>query len=329
MVSNRFKHNFNRWAARLCGAFFLLPPAADVLKDDFINSLQTNVLETTFEQGDEYFKTPHELDAFFIKTKGFKNSGVQAYFKSYKPLLLSSSKTFELPFSFQSCLIFKESRFDKKAVSAVGALGVAQFMEDTYSFLSKALKAGEKTLHTEGRDILSAEEFEFFEDPNLAQLSSMKMQREIYKKMYLRWQKYLDENDLEEINLARISYKKTLRNPDYAIGLSSMYLFYLKQRVELQIQDKASSDDMRSPEFFLSVAGAYNQGARRLFKAVKRNQKSPKFSKWISYQSRVKETKNYISSIKTCMKSDNQKKTPQQVAKRNSKSFKKGQKTQL
>ena len=313
----------------LCGAFFLIPPTVDVVKDDFLSSTRTIALETTFEQNDDYFKTPAEVDAFFVKTKGYRNSGVQAYLKNYKPLILSSSKAFELPFSFQSCLIFKESHFNKRAVSPVGALGVAQFMEDTYRFLSKALSAGEKALKSEGQDILEEEVFAYFEDPSLSTLSSMKMQREIYKKMYLRWQRYLDENDLKEIDLASFSYKTTLYKPEYSIGLSSMYLFYLKQRVELKIEDRATSRDLKHPNFFLSVAGAYNQGARRLFKAVTRDKKGPKFLRWISYQSKVEETKKYISSIKTCMKSDNKKASVNKVAEDKSNSFKRRQKSFL
>lgn len=290
---------------RFCGAFFLLPSTADLVSQDLSSSFETLKPQATFEQGHRYFKKPHEVDAYFVKVKGGSNKNVQAYLKHYRPLILSASHTFDIPFSFQSCLIFKESRFNKKAVSSVGALGMAQFMKDTYSFLAKALYAGKKSLEQEGLSILEAESFDLFESKTNIEKSNLKKQREIYRRMYLRWQAYLDTNSLDEINLSKISYKKALKMPEYAIGFSSMYLFYLKQRVEFKLKKTVLGEHLlRHPDFFLSVAGAYNQGARRLFRAIDRHKKKPRFAKWISYQSRVGETKDYIRSIRTCMKSE-------------------------
>jgi len=289
---------------RFVGAFFLIPPIVDTISIDFDETLIPLENIETFEQNVEYFKTPREVDAYFIKLKGNKSKNMQAYFKEYRSLLLSASSTFDLPFSFQSCLIFKESRFNKKAVSHVGALGVAQFMENTYSFLAKALYSGEKLLKSEGKTILEIESFGPFEELESLPVSSIRMQREIYKKMYLKWTEYLDVNNLDSIDLSKIHYKKALEIPKYAIGFSSMYLFYLKQRVEQKMADEISEKDLMNPELYLSVAGAYNQGAGRLFKAIKRNSRRPSFAKWTRYQSRVGETKKYISSIRNCMRSE-------------------------
>jgi hypothetical protein len=301
---------------RLCGAFFLIPPTVDTISIEFDETRVPLENIETFEQNVDHFKTPREVDAYFIKLKGRKNKNMQAYFNEYRPLLLSASNTFDLPFSFQSCLIFKESRFNKKAVSHVGALGVAQFMKNTYSFLGKALYSGKKLLESEGKTILEVETFGPFEEAKPLTLSSIRMQREIYKKMYLKWIEYLDENNLDEIDLSKIHYKSALGIPEYAIVFSSMYLYYLKQRVEQKLASKISEKDLMNPELYLSFAGAYNQGAGRLFRVIKRNNKGINFAKWTNYQSRVGETKKYISSIRNCMISDRGVSEPKRVASR-------------
>lgn len=306
------------FATRLLGAFFLIPPTVDTVSIDFDETRVPLENVETFEQNVEYFKTPREVDAYFVKLKGRENKNMKAYFKEYRSLILSASHTFDLPFSFQSCLIFKESRFNKRAVSHVGALGVAQFMKNTYSFLGKALHSGKKLLESEGKTILEVETFGPFEETEIETLSSVRMQREIYKKMYLKWTEYLHSNNLDEIDLSRTHYTSALKIPKYAIGFSSMYLFYLKQRVEQKMAAQVSEEDQMDPELYLSVAGAYNQGAGRLFKAIKRNNRRPNFAKWTKYQSRVDETKKYISSIRNCMRSDRGEAKSKSVAGRSS-----------
>jgi len=177
-------------------------------------------------------------------------------------------------------------------------------MKHTYSFLAKALHSGKKLLESEGKTILEVESFGPFQDTKAVPLSSVRMQREIYKKMHLKWTQYLHENDLEEIDLSSTHYIKALRTPKYAIGFSSMYLFYLKQRVEQKVTPQVSSKDLLHPELYLSIAGAYNQGARRLFRAIKKDRSGRQFHRWTRYQSRVGETRDYISSIRNCMRSE-------------------------
>jgi|GEM_PF-2950917 len=299
-----FTFSFKKFFTNISGAFFLIPSAADFVSFELGEVLIPFENVKTFEQNIAYFKTPREVDEYFVSIKGRENENLQAYFKEYRSLLLSSSNTFELPFSFQSCLIFKESRFNKDAVSHVGALGVAQVMKNTYSFLAKALYSGKKLLDSEGETILEVETFGPFEEKGEATFSSVRMQREIYKSMYVKWLEYLDTNNLDEIDLSKTHYKEALKTPEYAIGFSSMYLYYLKQRVEQKIETSNSTADLMDPELYLSVAGAYNQGAGRLFKAIKRNRKRPKYSSWTKYQSRVRETGKYISSIRNCMQSE-------------------------
>lgn len=285
----------------MSGMAFLMNPTPEVIQEDYSGLIDQSSIERPFETGDGYFKTPKEIDEYFLATRAIKKVNVNAYFDIYKPLMLSASNIFKLPFSFQSCLIFKESRFNKKAVSPVGAKGVAQFTEDTYEFLSNALRIGGNSLESQGKRMLAEARFSF-EDPGHKELSYSKYNTQIFRDMYEMWQTYLLTNELEDINLEKTAFTKLIYQPEYSIGLSSMYLYYLKHRVKFDLRKYVKEGDLDDPDFILSVAGAYNQGARRVLKAIKKNKKKPDFLKWISYQSKVSETKNYISAIRSCMK---------------------------
>lgn len=283
------------------GMAFLMNPSPEVIKEDYSLLISKNDHEQPFETGEGYFKTPKEIDEYFLLSGSVKAKNIKAYMLTYKPLILSASNIFKLPFSFQSCLIFKESRFNKSAVSPVGARGVAQFTEETYEFLARALRIGEKSLKLQGKEILSGSGFSF-EYPSLKKLSYSKYNTQIFRDMYEMWQAYLLTNELEEISLTKTPFKKLIYRPEYSIGLSSMYLYYLKHRVKYDIRKHVEDSKLKDPDFILSLAGAYNQGARRVLKVVRESKRNPDFLKWISYQSRVSETKEYISSIRTCMK---------------------------
>ncbi len=315
-IVSSFSTKLNRVLLQsMSGMVFLINPSVEVIKTDYSNLVDKNLIESPFETGNHYFKTPQEIDEFFLSTRGIREKNVKAYFETYKPLMLSASNLFKIPYSFQSCLIFKESRFNKKAISPVGAMGMAQFTKDTYHFMAKALRIGKGALEAEGQKMLDAGKFAFVEtDSN--KLSYSKYNVKVFGEMYKMWQAYLINNELEEINLSRVSFKKVLYKPEYSIGLSSMYLYYLKHRVKYGIRKYAEEKDLEDPDFILSVAGAYNQGARRVLRALKKDNQRPNFQKWISYQSRVDETKDYISSIRGCMKKVVKKADPNYVSQR-------------
>ncbi len=304
-----FKKSTRSLIKNLSGMAFLVNPSPEVVKEDYSVLISKQNIERPFETGADYFKTPKEIDEYFLASGSIKKKNVKAYLGTYKPLILSASNIFRFPFSFQSCLIFKESRFNKRAVSPVGAKGVAQFTEETYRFLGKALRIGKGSLDFQGEEMLAEAKFAF-QDPNLKKLSYSKYNTQTFRDMYEMWQMYLSTNELDEINLEKVSFVKVIYKPEYSIGLSSMYLYYLKHRVKYDLRKHVKDDKLEDPDFILSLAGAYNQGARRVLKAVKRNlkrnlernKKKPDFLEWISYQSKVSETRDYISSIRTCMK---------------------------
>ncbi len=283
----------------MSGIVFLINPSIEVIKNDY-NLTDKKIIQLPFEMDNEYFKTPKEIDTFFLSANRVSTKNINKYLTIYKPLILSASNIFKIPFSFQSCLIFKESRFDKNALSAVGAMGMAQFTKDTYHFLSRALRIGQNSLEHKRKKILNTSEF-FFVESNSNKLSYPKYNTRIFTKIYRMWLAYLISNDLKEINLSSKSFKNILYKPEYSIGLSSMYLYYLKYRVRYGIRKHIDDEDPNDPNFILSIAGAYNQGPRRVLKAIKKDS-TPKFLTLIAYQSKIRETKDYISSIRNCMR---------------------------
>ncbi len=286
----------------LSGFAFLLNPSTESLVEDLEALIDVPYVERPFEAGNTYFKTPEEVDAFFSSKTGVKKENLSDYESKYKALILSVSNIFEIPFAFQSCLLFKESRFDKSAKSYIGAMGVAQFTKDTYNFLSNALRAGKNHIDEE---LLKANELNLLTDEETKILDKYLYNKNVFKRMYSLWGEYLKTNKLDVIELKKSNYHKNLYTPEYSIGLSALYLYYLKHRVEFDAKKYVDEISADHPDFILSLAGAYNQGARRVLKAVNKSKENPDFSKWISYQSKVRETRGYIKSIRTCMKSEN------------------------
>lgn len=300
------------YSSLFLGLFVVSNPAADIAPgyDVSLRSFVNPVLIQPFEHGHVYFKTPDELDSYFYMYQRHRGL-TKNYLDSYKRKLLKASRTFEVPFAFQSCLVFRESKFVSKAKSHMGALGIAQVIPETYNFLAKVLRAGRAETVRSGYElkkelnnnvIKHRESYvkAYGQIPN----EYMTYASQVFKEMYLMWSHYLDSQDLEDIALTRKNYKKILFNPDYAIGLSALYLFYLRKRVFFELKNIVREDQLIAhPKFFLSVAGAYNQGARRLLRVSRRDMKDAElnFSRWIRYQSRVPETKYYIKSIDRCM----------------------------
>ncbi len=301
MNYSKIYSKFNKFSLQnMSGMVFLINSSVGVIKSDYSSFIDKSIIQRPFEMNSEYFKAPEEIDRFFLLTNGVNTKNVNKYITTYKPLILNASYIFKIPFSFQSCLIFKESRFDKNALSPVGAMGIAQFTKDTYHFLSRALRIGQISLEKEGKKILDTGEFSFVES-NSSELSYPKYNTKIFTKMHKMWQTYLINNDLKEINLNPRSFKNVLYKPEYSIGLSSMYLYYLKHRIKYGMGKYINNNDLNNPDFILSIAGAYNQGPRRVLRAIRKNN-APKFLTLIAYQSKIKETKDYISSIRSCMR---------------------------
>ena len=271
-------------------AVFFLNLPLDQISEDYPESLKEVVQPTPYEVGAKAFKTPKQVKSFLND----KRVG-DAFVTAHENHLISASHIFEIPYVFQTCLLFSESKFDANAISPVGARGVAQFTRDTYHFINKIIRLGQKNL-----DDLSDNRIAFsFEDDSKGRY--ILFNKILFSELFIKWQAYLRNNGIDSIPLEKRHYKKVVYNPQYAIGMSSLYLKYLKERMRYRLKDQYNyNEGPLDPNVYLTLAGAYNQGIQRTWKLSARNKKI-ELQHIVDYQSRIRETKKYIHSINSCM----------------------------
>lgn len=296
---------FNKAFLAKCAVMALfINPSVDYQGLVKIKSLDPPILKP-FEKGMEGFKSPKELETYIAEEGALSKNQFEEFKENYKNLILSASQLFEIPYSLQSCLLHKESRFDEKALSHMGALGIAQFTPQTYHFLARAFRLGERRSESK-IDVVEAKRSVGYKPKSPQKRTYSNHNLSVFEEMHLRWQKYLENNNLEGLELKKNAYKKVLYDPRYAIGLSSAYLYFLNHNVRYNL-NKVSlysyQNHLSQPDFYLTLAGAYNQGARRLLKAIKKEGRSGRPTLWLKHQERVRETRGYIKEIRACMTS--------------------------
>jgi hypothetical protein len=79
----------------------------------------------------EGYKTRLELDRYFTCWKEDDNWH-HLYFTQYKGMIEDAAKASGIPFQILACLVFFESKFNRKALSQAGAKGLAQTMPTTW-----------------------------------------------------------------------------------------------------------------------------------------------------------------------------------------------------
>lgn len=275
----------------LYASFFLNIPL-DLVHDDYDKTKRVALQPTPYEIGADAFKTPKDVKTFLSD-----NRVSDDFVVSHEQYLISASHIFEIPYAFQTCLIYSESKFKPEAVSPVGARGVAQFTKDTYDFIDKVLRVGYKNLEDLSDNRIA---YGFETRPKSKYVLFNKI---LFSELYIKWQAYVSNNNIKSIPFNSNRFKRVVHDPKYAIGMSSLYLKYLKERLRFNLKSQYNySEGPLNPNIYLSLAGAYNQGIGRTWKLSSRN-KDVDLKYIIDFQSRVRETKTYIKSINGCMSS--------------------------
>jgi hypothetical protein len=273
----------------LYAVFFLNLPL-DYVGEDYPKELKVSLQPTPYEVGAEAFKTPKQVKGF-LKRKKVSDEFVV----DHESLLISASHIFEIPYAFQTCLLYSESKFKANAISPVGARGVAQFTQETYFFITKILRVGLKNLDDLSENRIA---FKYEEDPKSRYILFNKI---LFSELAIKWQAYLRNNGIDNFPLKRSHFKLLVYNPKYAIGLSSLYLKYLKERLRYRLKDQYNYEEgPLNPNVYLTLAGAYNQGIERTWRLSARNSKV-ELQHIVAHQSRIRETRKYIKSINSCM----------------------------
>lgn len=275
--------------ALLYSAFVLNNPL-EFISHTYPDSIKAPPISAPFEVGAEAFKTPFEVDLYL---QGLKAD--QSFIEKNRPYLVSSSNIFELPYSFQTCLLFSESRFDPNALSPVGARGVAQFTYDTHVFVAKVLRLG-KAYEKSYIELRKK-----FKDETREKSKNIYYNRILFVELYQKWMAYLNNNDLCWVQIHKSNYMQTSRVPQVSIGLSALYLKYLEEKLRYKMKDQYTYlESALNPELFLTLAGAYNQGIQRTWRLSSESRKID-LQYIIAHQSRIRETRKYIKSIRECM----------------------------
>ena len=284
------KINFSYW---LLYAIFFLNLPLDHVGQSYPKELRISLEPTPYEVGVETFKTPRQIKDFL------KNGRVgNKFVEDHKNHLISASHIFEMPYAFQTCLLYNESRFKTDAISHAGARGVAQFTKETYDFLTKILQLGRKNLDELPKNRM---DFEYEDD---LKSKYVLFNRVLFSELFIKWQAYVRNNNIEFIPLRRKHYKRLVYDPQYAIGLSSLYLKYLKERMRYRLQEQYNhTEGSLDPNIYLTLAGAYNQGIERTWKLSAKN-KNIALQHIVTHQSRIGETRRYIRLINSCMSPD-------------------------
>ncbi len=248
-------------------------------------------------------KTEQEVDLYL---KMYEKSAMYSAFyrNKIKPYVKESIHYFDLKYSGVACLMFRESQWDPRAVSYVGALGLGQIMPATFDFLISAIKRGESKVQK-----LADEQKRSFADvelPNLLAKEYLGLQRyeyeqKLYMKMAQQWRHYA-------VSVGLDTNIKNYHNTNYLlssiplnVGLSGVYLLYLKHRLFHLIKDSKRAPDNK--HFFLAMAGSYNQGFKRLKVGVIKGQipSEPFYEDWYRKLAKIDETRHYMITIDRCM----------------------------
>jgi hypothetical protein len=230
----------------------------------------------------------------------------QLYIQQYRPLIKEAAKSFAIPEAFLTCLLFRESRFNKAAKSGVGARGLAQFMPGTIKFVS-----GMVAKYDVGDSKLS--ELRALKSGALGYVS---LRDQAYAETYIQgveftknWGRYF-----EGIRQIGRYNGPTPRNfslqgaltPEIAVGASAFYIRYImefyKERLNSDFLKQAGSDQKPNPDFLLLIAGSYNMGHGAGMKMLERA-KPNSLKAWRERMNNSnKETRGYMNSISNCMK---------------------------
>ena len=274
-------------------AIFFLNLPLDYMGEDYPKELKISLQPAPYEVGIETFKTPRQVKHFFKE-----NKVSDKFVIDHEALLISASHVFEIPYAFQTCLLYSESKFKTNAISSVGARGVAQFTKETYYFITKVLRLGLKNLEELPENRMAIRYEKDFKRRYIL------FNKILFSELAIKWQAYLRNNNIDSISLKRRDYKRMVYDSQYAIGFSSLYLKYIKERMRFLLKDQYNYEGgPLSPQAYLTLAGAYNQGIERTWKLSVRNKKV-ELQHIVAHQSRIRETRKYISSINSCMAPD-------------------------
>lgn len=252
------------------------------------------------------FKSVSEIEAY-IGCYVVEKDGAyfKAYQTTYKPLIKAAAREFQVPENLLTCLLMRESRFNKSARSPAGALGLGQFMPITMKFLTKIISKGDKDQETIAElEEVAANASQKFTDRDQAYA-------EEYLSTYslaMQWKGYFDrlksEGKYSGSAPKRFSADGAL-TPAIAIGASALYLKLMMEffEADLNPDGKIRTGSVNKPDFdfLVTVGGSYNIGHNAAARMLE-NVRPPTTLKWRKkLENSNDETGGHIRSIANCL----------------------------
>lgn len=230
----------------------------------------TNITEE-IQNFTNIFKSPSEVKNYLVDyRKDCKDKYHKEYLEAYDDYIQAASKSFQVPYAFLACLIFKESQFNKDALSTVGATGLSQAMKGTIDFISGILKTytkkdygidnlkediseWEEIENSKGKAITKREK-QMEEDARLAKLRLGLFDLAKQWKIYIQNLKQTEAfNDRYNHSPSGAFYKTSTGQSGTAIWKGEIPTYLDKQRVKI-------------PPIAVGLAGFYSHYTIKLFK---------------------------------------------------------------
>lgn len=282
----------------------------------------------------------------YLECYAVEDGRYDAIAKKYMPLIEKASRAFEVPKTVLACLIFRESRFDMKAVSPTGAIGLGQMLPSTMDHMTKLLKPVDQSFLARMKGILAkalpSGKEQAIKDRAYAKTivknSEFTASWEDYigglKSYYVKFndsecrrRNPLNKKDPKKSEDARKKCLKRMNNdehrtitvdnvttdPAIAIGSTGLYLkTILKHFNETLKNAKVENGDEQSPNFYLLLAavGSYNMGPGTAAEILK-NVRPANAINWVeALKKSNEETAAHILSIQNCVEPASSKNNP-------------------
>ncbi len=260
------------------------------------------------------------------RTKEYKSFQTQ-----YVDYIKVAATEFQVPPELLTCLIFIESRFNPQARSDAGAIGLAQFLPNTLSYVSSIIK--QTDVDNKEKDKLKAIEASYLKalddstpNPSLQLKKDYEYSQSRLKNIELAdgWKNYIDTVQDTKAFKSQYGSKKPwagdyptffdrsrAQTPVLAIGAAALYLKDIMNNFGKNINDQAIKKQDQYLPFLTVVSGAYNMGPGIAIRIIEKSQaksSNPKddINQWVVSLEKNPETTKHMKSIKNCMEKDNQ-----------------------
>lgn len=267
--------------------------------------------------GDGCASVPTRVPNLKVKSEGeliryvtcyqLETSEKKHYFE-YERYIKAAAREFEIPLTLFTCLLFRESRFNKNAVSASHAVGLGQFTGSGASFVANVLTSG-RLAERKKRTCLDKEKAKSeksLEDRKNCDLADIKQGN---LELTAKWNSYFSaiaaSSGKDKIVAPQTFSKNLARQPIPAIGAAALYLRYIIDQLQEQVEKTSSPNQPAIPpeknlSLLLTAVGAYNFGHNGALSLAEKTA-SNDAAEWVkSLKNSKLETSNHIESIANC-----------------------------